>query len=97
MSAMNRLATVNRNAPRTTIGDDYRWRVARLRQELEALLGVANKLVNEVNEVGSTGGTLVIQPQLNYLTGCVARIQKDFGVIEHLQTHGATLRRAVRA
>ena len=47
-------------------------------------------------EVLDQGGHLLVQPRIAFLTGSLARMIKDWGVIEQLQADGAGQRRPVR-
>lgn len=61
-------------------------------QEAEGIARAAIKIANMIEETATKGGTVQIQPQVVYLTGAMARMMKDLGVVEHLQKHGAAIR-----
>jgi hypothetical protein len=63
----------------------YRGKLKGLRDELEKMAGTANYLIHVIDEISEKGGNLSVQDKINFLTGSLARIQKDYGVIEHLQ------------
>lgn len=63
----------------------HRKRLQDLQAEVIALSGNANKIAQAINQILSEGGKLGVAPQIAFLTGAIARIHKDFGVIEYLQ------------
>lgn len=58
----------------------------------EEIIGAASKILQLIAQNREQGGTLVIQPQIMFLTGAVLRMMKDVGVVEHLQRHGTAVR-----
>jgi hypothetical protein len=62
-----------------------RVRMQEMHREAAELASVANKIAGAAQQVIERGGTLDIQPQMAFLTSVYARMQKDWGVIEHLQ------------
>lgn len=66
----------------------HRKRLEQVRDEVTGLAGTAAKMASAINEVLSQGGTVNLQPQLNFITGAHARLLKDIGVVEHLQHMG---------
>jgi hypothetical protein len=76
-----------------TMHAQLRSRVAQVRQLSIDLAGTANKIIQTLDEVLEKGGTVNIQSQMAFITSVNARMTKDCGVIEHLQSHGAVIRR----
>ncbi len=64
-----------------------------MRTELIQLAATATKLAEELDEVlQEKGGLVQHQPKINFITGAYARILKDAGVVEHLQSLGVTIK-----
>ena len=64
--------------------------------DAEAVSGTMLKIVHEINQVLDQGGVIHIQPQIAFLTGSLARMNKDWGVIEHLQLQGVSQQRKMK-
>lgn len=75
--------------------EDYRHLLAHLRNDIEASAQTAAKMVQAIDEAMEVGSTVSLQPQVNFLTGALFRMAKDWGVIEHMQSRGAKSRRRV--
>jgi hypothetical protein len=67
-----------------------RKRMEALHEEADQLAGAARKLQLMLLQSLDSGQTVSVQPQVNYLTGSLARIQKDWGVVEMLAQQGFT-------
>ena len=63
----------------------HRSRLEQIRKEAATVAGVALKIIQTMDQVLEVGGTASIQPQMSYLTGALARITKDWGLVEYLQ------------
>lgn len=61
--------------------------------EAEGIAFNATLIANAIAEAQANGGQIQVQGQINYLTGAMARLLKDLGVVEHLQRHGAAAQR----
>jgi len=77
---------------RTPLYLQQKHRLELLRDEAVELSGVAHRVFHAVNETLDRGGTVSIQQQMNFITSVYARMLKDWGVLENLQSHGASLR-----
>lgn len=62
-----------------------RTRLRAIAREAEAMAQTAHKLHQAALEAERTGANLDVQHYISFLTGAMARIQKDWGVAEHLQ------------
>lgn len=62
-----------------------RTRIRAIAREAEAAAQTAAKLCHAAKEAEATNGLLDVQHYLAFLTGALARLQKDWGVVEHLQ------------
>lgn len=70
-----------------------RKRMTQMQQDAETLVGVAQLIANRLAQVLACGGASSVQQQMAFITGAVARMQKDWGVIEHLQAQGGTVKK----
>lgn len=66
-----------------------RTRLRAIAREAEAAAQTAHKLHQAALEAESTGSNLDVQHYVAFLTGALARVQKDWGVVEHLQAIAA--------
>jgi len=82
------MSTDPRNA--STVQAQHRKRLEQIRDDSIGVAGTAAKISQAMVQALEQGGTVNIQPQIQFLTGAYARILKDFGVVEHLQYLGAT-------
>lgn len=71
----------------------HRTRLETMRGDADAIAGTALRLAQAIQEVLDTGGTVKVQPQINFLTGAVLRMVKDWGVVEQLQSYGVVQKR----
>lgn len=62
-----------------------RTRLRVIAREAEALAQTAHKLHQAALEAEKTGHSLDAQHYMAFITGANARVQKDWGVVEHLQ------------
>lgn len=76
-------------AARQSIRADLTDRLRHIAQDAEAFAACAEKLGQMAEEAAKNGTAVILQPQVQFLTGALARLQKDWGVVEHLQRHGA--------
>jgi hypothetical protein len=63
----------------------HRRRIEAIHRDSEELAGVMRLIHQRADTVLKVGGRLDAQKQMNYALGAVARILKDWGVVEHLQ------------
>lgn len=70
-----------------------RTRLEQMKKDAESTAGTAQKAAQAIAEILEKGGTLDIQPQMNFLTGAHARMVKDYGVIEFLLRQGVSVRK----
>ena len=68
-------------------------RLEQIRAEATSIAGTAVKISQAINEVLDRGGMTHIQPQMAFLTSAIARMTKDWGVVEHLQSLGTSQRK----
>lgn len=68
---------------------EHRTVIEHIGTEAERIAGAARLIADLAGEVLQNGGQLNIQQQLMFLTGALMRLQKDAGVLEHLQRHNA--------
>lgn len=81
--------TINRPSEiRLTMKAELNGAMNNVLTEAEGIAGAATKIAQKIQEIRDRGGMLNIQPQIMYLTGAMARMMKDLGVVEHLQKHG---------
>lgn len=66
----------------------HRKRLQAIRDDAMSVSGTTLKIAQAINQLLENGGILNAQPQIAFLTGAYARILKDIGVIEHLQSQG---------
>lgn len=71
----------------------HRAKLEQIRSDAVALAGTAVRISQAVDEVLDKGGVAQIQPQMAFLTSALARLSKDWGVIEYLQSLGTTQRK----
>lgn len=71
----------------------HKGRLNNIMDEAEHLAGTMTKIANECREVLEQGGQLHAQPQVAFATGSLARLIKDWGVVEQLQQDGVSQRR----
>lgn len=64
------------------------------RSEAIGLADAATKIAHVIDEVLEKGGQARFEKQLHYLTGALARLQRDTGAIEELQLTGASQKRS---
>ena len=74
----------------------HRQRAEQILSEVESLAGTMGKVAAHIREVLDRGGTLQIQPQMAFAVGALMRIEKDWGVVEQLQSEGVGQRRTMR-
>lgn len=74
---------------RLSMRAELRGAVGNVQKEAAGIAGAAAKIVAASQEALTDGGNISIQGQVAYLTGALARLMKDLGVVEHLQRHGA--------
>ena len=72
----------------------HRRKVESLARDAEEAAGTLRLIANRLAETLERGGAASIQPQMAFLFGALARMQKDWGVVEHLQAQGAALKSA---
>lgn len=73
--------------------DIHRARLNQILAEAEMLANAATRIVSQTREVLHHGGTLQCQTQMHFLVGGLARLLKDVGVVEQLQSDGVVARR----
>ena len=66
----------------------HRTRLEQLREEATSVAGTALKIAQAIEQVLKEGGGINVQPQMSFLTGAFARMTKDVGVVEFLQSQG---------
>jgi len=74
---------------RTSIRAEHKTKLGQLAEGARQLADCADKIEKMANQVAYTGGTVSLQPQINFLVGSLMRLQKDWAVLEHLQSIGA--------
>jgi hypothetical protein len=74
----------------------YTARLALIRDEAASLATAATKVVGAIEQAIEQGGTASIQSQMAFLAGEMARMTKDWGVVEYLQAQGVSARRPMR-
>ncbi len=67
-------------------------RVEAVRREAQNVSGTAKLIANLCAEVLESGGAPELQKHVAFLTGALARMQKDLGVIEHFGSEGVRVR-----
>ena len=72
--------------------DLHRTRISQIESEAAALAGALQKIADTAQEVLTRGGQLQVQPQVAFITGGIARMLKDLGVVEQLQGDGISAR-----
>lgn len=70
----------------------HRKRVSQVEADAAALAGTMQRVASAAQEVLTNGGTLQVQQQFAFATGALARLLKDMGVIEQLQSDGVSAR-----
>ncbi len=70
----------------------HRRRIEMIRDEAINLAGTATKIAQAMTQILERGGAINIQAQMSFITGAHARISKDWGVAEHLQAQGSTIK-----
>lgn len=70
-----------------------RNRLRTIAREAEAAAQTAAKLCGAAKEAEASHTRLEVQHYIAFLTGALARIQKDWGVVEHLQAIKAETKR----
>lgn len=71
----------------------HRQKLRDLQSEAEAVAGTMTRLAGVIREILDNGGTLQTQGQVNFFTGAHARILKDIGIVEYLQSQGVFQKR----
>jgi hypothetical protein len=71
---------------------DHKRKVTVVATEAANIADCAQRVANAADEARESGDHLNIQPQIGYLTGALARLIKDWGVVEHLQKFQALAR-----
>jgi hypothetical protein len=71
----------------------YAARLALIRDEAASLATAAAKVVGAIEQVLEQGGAASIQPQMAFMSGEMARMTKDWGVVEYLQAQGVSARK----
>lgn len=66
----------------------HRTRLEQLRNEAIGMAGAATQIAQAITQTLEQGGTVNIPKQIAFLTGALARMQKDAGVVEYLQLQG---------
>lgn len=74
----------------------HKTRLSQIEAEAAALAGTCQKIAQQAAEVLEKGGALQVQPQIAFITGSVARMVKDWGVIEQLQSVGVVQPRRMK-
>lgn len=70
----------------------YRTRIEQLQKSAAECAGTMQLIAHRLQEVLDKGGSASIAPQMHFLTSTLMRMQKDLGVVEHLQANGAMLK-----
>ena len=71
---------------------DHKRKVTVVATEAANIADCAQRVAAAADEARENGNLLSIQPQIGYLTGALARLIKDWGVVEHLQKFQALAR-----
>lgn len=71
---------------RLSLKNHHAAKLRQIAEEAGALAACAEKIANMADEVTARGGVLIIQPQIAFLTGALARLYKDWAVCESLQS-----------
>jgi len=77
---------------RLSMRAEHKASLGNVATEAAAIAGAAAKIVQSAHEALANGGAIQIQPQIAFLNGSLARLIKDWGVVEHLQKHGVRQR-----
>ena len=70
----------------------HRSRLIELQREAAQVASTGLRISQALSQILDQGGKAHIQPQMAFLTGALARMMKDWGVIEQLQQEGTTQR-----
>ena len=94
---VTRLPVVHREPDsKVSMEADHRTTVAHIAEEAARMAAAALRVSQAAEQVlHQTGGQVLFQPQVTFLVGSLARLQKDWAVCDHLQTRGAKQRRPV--
>lgn len=81
----------DKNEHISTMQAAHRRALKQLSEEAVRAMQNAALMANAIDEVlKEKGGKINVQPQMAFLTGSLARMQKDIGVIEYLQHQGVS-------
>lgn len=73
--------------------DEHKATLANIAAEAAAIAGIASRIGLAAHEIMRDGGTISMQAQINYLTGALMRLNKDWAIVERLQGRGSIVRR----
>lgn len=68
-----------------TLRIQRRNRLRAIQREAEGLAQTSARIAGACAQAEALSERLDIQPQVQFLVGALARVQKDWGVVEHLQ------------
>lgn len=77
---------------KSQVSAKHRDLVGNMQKEALALAGVFLKISQALKQVEERGGIATVQPQVAFAVGALARLQKDWGAVEMLQSMGATIK-----
>lgn len=78
--------TPSRSIGAMTVKEVRTAKLKALIAEADSLAGAARKIEQAASEALDTGADANLQPQMAFLTGSLARLIKDWGAVEYLQT-----------
>ena len=70
---------------RQQLRGEHRRQLVTIGHGADGIADCAKRIAQAADEAHANGGTLNVQSQINFLTGALARLIKDWGVCEHLQ------------
>lgn len=70
----------------------HKRRLQQLAEECTMLAGNASRIAHACDEAVSQGGIISVQPQVSFIVSTMARLMKDVGVIEQMQSDGVSQR-----
>lgn len=89
------MATSQGNSKLPSLQDQHRLRLTTILRDAEAAVGNLQMIISEIRQTLEQGGTISIQPQMAFVVSTFLRMQKDWGVTEHLQQLGARLKKPI--
>ncbi|MBM3271702.1 hypothetical protein FJY94_00220 [Candidatus Kaiserbacteria bacterium] len=89
------MATGQGNSKLPSLQDQHKLRLTAILREAEAAAGNLQMIISEIKQVLEQGGTISIQAQMAFVFGAFLRMQKDWGVTEHVQQLGARQKKPI--